>query len=603
MAILKSHVDCDSPSAGSDENRSVKSTRGRAYSLRMKVASALVALITALLGAELAVRVFGVAPRLRVIELDEVDSPYQHSDNPILGYEHKVSYRNANPDHVVSFGSTNAHGRRDIERSIQKPPGVRRIILLGDSVVESIEVAELDSLMNRQLEMLYDDGKNDGKTEVLNFGVNGYCTLAEVELLRTKGLAFDPDLVVLVFVKNDFNNFNSSAGGTAATIAHLRKVQNFDSSLQFVNCLNGYSHLFRMIYVQSQFNALAHQHEALGDNNVVQGLEMLRNLSDEYGFDVLVTIWPEFRDDGVIDPPSNRKSGQSLLVEGTDELLIERLAAMYGFTAKRLSPAFQEYWQSLGLQEGPRSHFAPDSMHVNEAGSRATAHVLKKVLSEFDAEPKERTATKAHLEVDPKAISAASQLGASTNSYSLGVSVSELGVAVEEEGLPDDALIYCRLAVQIDPNSAIAHYNLGRVLLATGKSAEAIEHFRRALRIDENHSDTHNDLGCALASQGKLSPAIDHFHKALIHSPNAAKVHRNLANAFDRQGAIDKAVAHCQKALESDSECWQAHLMLGKLYLGQGNRDTGIQHLDRAVKIQPLCDFDARKILERFESE
>ena len=32
---------------------------------------------------------------------------------------------------------------------------------------------------------------------------------AEVELLRTKGLAFDPDVVVVVFVDNDFNNSNA----------------------------------------------------------------------------------------------------------------------------------------------------------------------------------------------------------------------------------------------------------------------------------------------------------------------------------------------------------------------------------------------------------
>ena len=44
---------------------------------------------------------------------------------------------------------------------------------------------------------------------MLNFGVSGYCTRAEIELLETKGLAFDPDVVVVVFVENDFDNFNT----------------------------------------------------------------------------------------------------------------------------------------------------------------------------------------------------------------------------------------------------------------------------------------------------------------------------------------------------------------------------------------------------------
>ena len=54
--------------------------------------------------------------------------------------------------------------------------------------------------MSRQLEMRY----GDGQTEVLNFGVSGYCTLAEVELLEVKGIQFQPDLVVLVFVEKRF---------------------------------------------------------------------------------------------------------------------------------------------------------------------------------------------------------------------------------------------------------------------------------------------------------------------------------------------------------------------------------------------------------------
>ena len=79
--------------------------------------------------------------------------------------------------------------------------------MLGDSVVEGVGLRDLDDTVSRQLEKLYPDGR----TEVLNFGVSAYCTLAEVELLEVKGLAFDPDVVILVFVENDYLNFNREA--------------------------------------------------------------------------------------------------------------------------------------------------------------------------------------------------------------------------------------------------------------------------------------------------------------------------------------------------------------------------------------------------------
>ena len=59
------------------------------------------------------------------------------------------------------------------------------------------------------MERIYVDEGED--VQVLNVATIGYCTRSEVELLRVKGLPFQPDRVVLVFVENDFDNFNREA--------------------------------------------------------------------------------------------------------------------------------------------------------------------------------------------------------------------------------------------------------------------------------------------------------------------------------------------------------------------------------------------------------
>jgi hypothetical protein len=41
--------------------------------------------------------------------------------------------------------------------------------------------------------------------QVLNMGVGGYQTLQEVELLRSRGLKYDPDYVLIGFCINDFH--------------------------------------------------------------------------------------------------------------------------------------------------------------------------------------------------------------------------------------------------------------------------------------------------------------------------------------------------------------------------------------------------------------
>jgi tetratricopeptide (TPR) repeat protein len=461
----KRPVPADSTSASPAE----RNERRRTYSLRTRLGLAFVASLSAIFVAEITVRILGIAPDIRPIMASDVSSPYKYSTNPILGYEHKANYRNENPDHVISFGSTNSHGQRDIDRQIEKPPGVRRILLLGDSVVESLEVVELDDLMNRQLEMLY----LDGKTEVLNFGVNGYCTLAEVELLRTKGLKFDPDLVVLVFVANDFNNFNAAAGGTVAGIEQLNQATNAAPSSAARKFLLNYSHLCRMASARrGHFDALAQNHEALGDNNVVQGLKLLRKLADEHGFGVIIAIWPTFLENEIID---------TYQIPGTNDVLIERLARSYGFPTVRLSERFNEHWKSLDGVSSPQKYYTiDDSMHVNETGSRATAQVLKTVVDDADELTQEFLAKATDHVTDGDVIAAARQLGAQSGTYNIVSAVIDLGIAQQTEGRHNEAIHFYEIALEIDPNSARAHACLGSLYVETGQPIKAQYHFKKA---------------------------------------------------------------------------------------------------------------------------
>ena len=119
-------------------------------------------------------------------------------DHPRLGYVHpqSTSYR---------LGSNrvflNSHGFRDDEMPLEKPPGERRILVLGDSVTFGWGVdqgedfpARLEALL-RQLQ--------GGAWQVINSGVNGYNSQQEAEFFVTKGIRFQPDIVLLVFVAND----------------------------------------------------------------------------------------------------------------------------------------------------------------------------------------------------------------------------------------------------------------------------------------------------------------------------------------------------------------------------------------------------------------
>ncbi len=106
-----------------------------------------------------------------------------------------------------------SQGLRDVEHSLEKPPGTRRIAVLGDSIAEALQVP-LEASFPRLLEGMLNDRDKGPTAEVVNFGVSGYGTVQEYLSLKTRGRAYRPDVVVLVFtILNDVrNNFPSLEG-------------------------------------------------------------------------------------------------------------------------------------------------------------------------------------------------------------------------------------------------------------------------------------------------------------------------------------------------------------------------------------------------------
>jgi lysophospholipase L1-like esterase len=100
--------------------------------------------------------------------------------------------------------SINSSGFRDAEFALPKPPGSFRILILGDSFAEAMQVHDEETLAARLRESFAGSYR---PVEVLNLGVSGYGTSEELALLRLWGPKLEPDLVLLLFcLGNDVQN-------------------------------------------------------------------------------------------------------------------------------------------------------------------------------------------------------------------------------------------------------------------------------------------------------------------------------------------------------------------------------------------------------------
>lgn len=101
-----------------------------------------------------------------------------------------------------------SNGLREAGITEAKPAGVYRIILLGDSQVEGVQVALKDTagqlLENRLTTEL---GR---PVQVLNFGVSGYSTVQEYLLMKREVFKYSPDMVLMGYDSRDmFENWSA----------------------------------------------------------------------------------------------------------------------------------------------------------------------------------------------------------------------------------------------------------------------------------------------------------------------------------------------------------------------------------------------------------
>lgn len=133
---------------------------------------------------------------------------YRYGPYTLRGIRPHARFRHSSVDGSWEF-ITNARGLRDRrDFAYEKPPGTLRVLSLGDSHTQGYEVrqdATYSAVLERSLR------SHGVHAEVLNAGVSGFSTAEALAFLENEGIRYHPDVVVLGFYANDFED-NLKAG-------------------------------------------------------------------------------------------------------------------------------------------------------------------------------------------------------------------------------------------------------------------------------------------------------------------------------------------------------------------------------------------------------
>lgn len=165
--------------------------------------------------------------------------------------------------------------------------------------------------------------------------------------------------------------------------------------------------------------------------------------------------------------------------------------------------------------------------------------------------------------------------------------LTTIGRVCAQQGRFDEALGWMRVALDRDPGSAPAHFNLANVFQAAGRADEAVASYERALALKPDLGEAHNNIGSILSALGRHDEARACYERAVAAKPDYAAAHSNLGTALRALGRHEDARMCYQRALALQPDLPDAHKNLGGSLHALGRHDEAKASFERALTLRP----------------
>ena len=191
----------------------------------------------------------------------------------------------------------------------------------------------------------------------------------------------------------------------------------------------------------------------------------------------------------------------------------------------------------------------------------------------------------------------------------------KLGVSYLNENNVNPAFIEFQKAYELNPEDKEVLNAIGIIyLLKFEDYPKAIDFFQKAVNIDPDFAEAHNNLGFAYEKSKKFNEAIESYKKALSNliyrSPE--KAYYNLAKVYYRLGKYDEAINAHKEALKRMMDFYPSYYGLALCYNAKGRYGDASLAITKAIEIDPLYkgskntairDLSQRKLNARGEDE
>jgi tetratricopeptide (TPR) repeat protein len=164
--------------------------------------------------------------------------------------------------------------------------------------------------------------------------------------------------------------------------------------------------------------------------------------------------------------------------------------------------------------------------------------------------------------------------------------------STKRKAMDKESTEYLKQALNIYPNFAEAHVELGRLYERGGNFDSALTHNSRALQLKPFNATANNNMGSVCITLGKYKEAIPYLKRSIDGNANFKYVYLNLARAYRQLKEYDSSAKNYLLMLQFDPNYVEAQKELATVYFVQQKYDLAAVHFKIVSELMPN-DADA----------
>lgn len=163
---------------------------------------------------------------------------------------------------------------------------------------------------------------------------------------------------------------------------------------------------------------------------------------------------------------------------------------------------------------------------------------------------------------------------------------NNLGLYFSSKQKYQEALKYLLISISLRPSSQI-YSNIASIYSKIGEHNKAIEYCKLAIDLDPDSEQAYYNMAISLNELNKKEDALKMYYKTITIKPNFPQAHNNLASLLREKGFYDLALKHYKIAVELYPEYSAAYCNLSSLLAEKGKLSMATDYALKALKLEP----------------